>query len=468
MQFPYRTPHDGYSIERSDTLTPLIFTLFIVGSFCFLLAQSHGKGSYLRYPFLAVLTFGGFAIPQIISLTNFGFYPGRSLDKFIWMSVACMVATYIGFRCGKETILGAKSERYFFRRMHRYRVRYASLLYIGAGIFFTYLLFATGADFSHQYWEGPWVIYLFLANMIIYSLVMEAEQFLRTKSWIDAALLMPGAFYLLLRVIGHGRRLNSVLLFIIVLGLLWFRQRKSIPIFVIIAIIAGGLMLSTSIHAYRMAVANDWDFNRLSEVSFFDNFIRSYFDGPFSDILNGCYIIETADSMTGFDFGAYNWNHIVKDFIPRQIVGDDFKQTLMLPHNVTADVYRTTGHIPKTGSQVTGIADSYLAFSYIGCIKFFIIAFILGILYTRAEHGSTIGILLYVLLLPDGLTAFTHGTHTFVNAAIKIAIFFLPMLIFASSFSRSDLQGFYAHHSWPRRYISQGRNYDRRRIQSDQ
>ena len=108
----------------------------------------------------------------------------------------------------------------------------------------------------------------------------------------------------------------------------------------------------------------------------------------------------------------------------------------MLPFCLAEDVFRIFTYTAKTGSTLTGVADCYLALSYVGCIKFYIIAFVLGVLYGNAERGSTLAIILYLLLLPEGLVAFTHATVGFSNALIMFGVFVVPGLV-ACSFGES-------------------------------
>lgn len=359
-------------------------------------------------------------------------YPGFSLEKYIIMATLCLAATYFGFKSGSKATPAPRFEGLFSRKMDTGRLRWLSFFYIVIGGLSTVRLYLSGAQFVGQNWAGPWVIYLFFSGFMVYGFVIGADLYLQTGYKRDMALALLGGTYLLLRTVVHGRRLSAVILCVIVLGLLWFGKRRLVPVSLIVAVVVAGLVISASMNAYRTAVADKLEFSKLKDIDFIGTFVKSYGEGQACEVLNGCYVIETTDRTLEFDFGACHWNAAVWSFVPRQLVGKEFKQSLMLPFNVAEDVFRIFTYTAKTGSTLTGVADCYLALSYVGCIKFYIIAFVLGVLHANANRGSTIAIILYLLLLPRGLVSFTHGTVDFSNSLITFCIFLMPGLVVCS------------------------------------
>ncbi len=406
----------------------IIYLLVSVG---IVIATLRYQAGYLHYPFWAALIFCGFAMPQFISLVNNQLYPGHSLEKYIIMSTLCLAATYFGFNKGLRAITGLRLKSFFSHNMNFNRLRWLSLLYILIGGFFLVRLYLSGAQFASQAWAGPWVIYLFFSGFMVYGFVIAADMYLQTGCKIDIALMLLGGMYLLLRIIIHGRRSSAFILFVIILGLLWFRKRKKIPVLLIFITVVVSFVISVNTHAYREAIADKQEFSKLLDIDLIGTFIESYGESNSSEVLNGCYIIETVDRTLTFDFGAYNWNAVIWTFVPRQVVGEEFKQSLEIPFDIEKNIYSVFGHVKHTGSTLTGIADCFLAFYYAGFIKFFVIAFILGVLYANAERGSTIAIILYLFLLPKGIFSFTHGTAQFTNELIMIGVFLLPCMVFS-------------------------------------
>jgi hypothetical protein len=407
----------------------IILIVYAIVSVSIVVSALRCRGGCLYYPFWATLTFSGFAIPQFISLANSKVYPGLSLEKYIIMATLCLGATYFGFKSGSKAVPAPRFEGFFSRKMEAVRLRWLSFFYTLIGGFFLVCLYSSGAKFASQVWAGPWVIYLFFSGFMIYGFVIAADLYLQKGYKRDMVLALSGVTYLLLRIVIHGRRSSAVLLFIVILSLLWFRRRKLIPVSLIVAVVVIGLVIAASMHEYRVTVADKLEFSKLTDIDFIDAFKKSYGEGQAPEVLNGCYVIETTDRTLAFDFGASHWNAAVWNFVPRQLVGEDFKQSLMLPFNVSEEIFHIFMYTKKTGSTLTGIADCYVALSYFGSAKFFIIAFILGVLYANAERGSTIAIILYLLLLHKGLTSFTHGTSAFSNSIIMLGIFLMPGLM---------------------------------------
>lgn len=406
--------------------------IYILVSVGIVIAALRYQAGFLHYPFWVALIFCGFAMPQFISLANNQIYPGQSLEKYIIMSTLCLAATYFGFKKGLKANLGSRLEMLFSRNMDFNRLRWLSLSYIVIGGFFLIRLYLSGAKFASQAWEGPWVIYLFFSGFMVFGFIVAADLYLQTGYKIDMVMMLLGGIYLLIRIIIHGRRSSAFILFVIIFGLVWFRKRIKIPVLLVFAITIIGLVISVNIHSYRKAIADKQEFSKLLDIDFIGKFVDSYREGQSSEVLNGCYIIETVDRTLSFDFGAYNWNAAVWTFVPRQIVGENFKQSLVIPFDIEENIYNVFGHIKRTGSTLTGVADCYLALYYVGSIKFFVIAFILGILYANAARGSTIAILLYLLLLPKGVFSLTHGTPQFTNELVMTGVFLLPCLMFSS------------------------------------
>ncbi len=408
-------------------------TCYVLTTISVVIAHLRYKAGYLHYPFWVALTFTGFAMPQVISLARTGAYPGQSLEKYVVMASLCLGATHFGFMCGSRATLGARLRRLFLRRTYVHRLRGLAFFYIVLGAVFLGCLYLSGVQFANQYWEGPVVIYIFFGGFMAYGFVIAADLYLQTGDALDLVLALCGATYLLLRTVVHGRRSSALLLVIILLGLLWFRRRKRVPVWSVFGVVVAGLVISASMHAYRLAVADRLEFSELADIAFIETFIGSFREGQACEVTNACYAIEATDRTRLFDYGTYNWNAAVWAFVPRQLVGTDFKQGLMLPFDVEENTYRVFGYMKKTGSTLTGIADCYIALFYAGCVKFFLIAFTLGVLYTNAGRGSVLAIVLYLLLLPKGLTSFTHGTHEFSNALILFAVLIVPGIVFSQT-----------------------------------
>ena len=146
-----------------------------------------------------------------------------------------------------------------------------------------------------------------------------------------------------------------------------------------------------------------------------------------SEMRNATMAIEHIDRTRRFDFGLEHWNSVVFAFVPAQLVGQLFKSSLAIE---TPAVFER-GYQRSTGSTSTGMMDAFASFWYFGCLKFFVIALLLGWIYSAAAHGNTTMQITYMLSAIPAMLAITHFTNEIVIAWIHMAAFLVPALYYA-------------------------------------
>jgi hypothetical protein len=248
--------------------------------------------------------------------------------------------------------------------------------------------------------------------------------------------IVGALFYLDQIVIGARRGVAAEFIFII-LCVFWFSRKKAIPRVVMVAVLFAGTFAIYSIGEYRAVVTQGGystalaggvkrDWNQVSKIPYLQDFDSSLNEGG-PEMRNAVYGIAGTAKTLKFDFGLFNWNRFVFNFVPAQLVGNGIKESLMFKLN---DALAEFGYLAPTGSTMTGISDSFGSFWYFGCLKFFVIAFILRKIYLTASSGNILAQVSYPILLMPGVESVTHSTQNFFNAAIHIGIFLLPTLIF--------------------------------------
>jgi hypothetical protein len=149
-----------------------------------------------------------------------------------------------------------------------------------------------------------------------------------------------------------------------------------------------------------------------------------------SELENAVYEIAATEEAGSFDYGIFHWNELVFNYVPAQLFGDEFKQSLLIPIEI-ADSYTSFGHLSPTGSTPTGLVDCFRSFGYFGCLKFFFIALILRKLYSAAKQGHLVARVAYMLIITSALHTITHHTQWFISPWVHMGIFLLPALYFA-------------------------------------
>ena len=143
------------------------------------------------------------------------------------------------------------------------------------------------------------------------------------------------------------------------------------------------------------------------------------------------YEIADADKRKVFDFGLFNWDALIHNYVPAQLFGATFKNSLQF--NIYGTTENAFGFEKAASTSQPGLVDAFRSFWYFGCIKFFIIGLIMRKLLAGALAGRVNYAFFYILLLPKSILIVTHSTQYFFSHLIHISIFLGTALFFARS-----------------------------------
>jgi hypothetical protein len=143
-----------------------------------------------------------------------------------------------------------------------------------------------------------------------------------------------------------------------------------------------------------------------------------------------------------YDYGLDHWNLLVFNYVPAQIVGRDFKESLMLKLHPDFETAAKTkyGHVYTISTTSTGFVDPFASFGWFGFVKFLIIGWLMGVLYRHAMQGAFLGQLLYIYMLGTAMHVISHGTHRILFSAW---VYFFMMgfsVLFWARANRRELQ----------------------------
>lgn len=386
----------------------------------------NAKGRYYEFPFLAGGTFVSFVLPQLIGLRNSQELPDGALDKTILMAILCAGMCYCGYAWR-----GRPLERFNWPLVDQKLILVSALLTL-VGAYFFFAISRLPEDVrENSSWTGLPVAYLFFAQVLGYGFAIAMTLFADKRS--NAALgiaIFAGLFYLD-RIFLSGRRgVTLEFVFVIMLSL-WFGRRLALPRPVVLLALVLGTLALHSTGDYRVVAADEgadrW--KRVKDIAFMENLQKQLTEGG-SEMANAVYSIAATERNGSYDFGVFHWNTLVFNYVPAQLLGDEFKQSLMIPLE-DADAYKMYGHQASSGSTFSGLVDAFGSFWYFGCLKFFAIGFVLRRLYVTAMAGHFIAKLCYILMITNALHCITHHTQWFVSPWIHFAIFLLPAVYYA-------------------------------------
>lgn len=414
-------------------LTALI--LYGLVNVTMVLSYLRGKGRFYQFPFWAGVIALGWFYPQAIGgYLNDSEFPSGAYANSMVFATLCTVALWSGFdlTVNRRTTKTMWLDAAFNAR----RLYYVGVVLCLFGFFFQWKLWSLPEEMLLEtQWSGSTVKYLFLANVFKIGFASLWLLYLRQPRVFVPRLLMfivPCLLLFLDAAFLRGRRAGMMdLVSYLFLGV-WFVRRIAIPRWFIIAGLSLGLILINGIRTYRLILMNKEMTlsERLSEAARADYLKTSKerLNQSGSEFKNYIYFRQVHDADGIYDFGAFHWDAFVFNYVPAQIVGREFKESLMLedptaddPQNLAREKF---GYKRPIGTTITGYCDSFGSFGWLGFVKFLLIGCIMGALYRHAMQDAFLGQLLYVYVLTTGMQSISHGTN---DILIRVWIYFFML-----------------------------------------
>lgn len=380
-------------------------------------------GHMYQFPFLAGAVFLGWVAPQAVGLLGDARLPEGGLARTLLMATLCAGAVYIGHRWSARPL---RALEWHFSQRRLLQVA-AGMSLVGA--YFAWKIRGLPDEMLVGAWQGLPVAYLFFAKLQMYAFALAALLFARTGSRAALVIALVNlAFFLQPLFIGARRGLIIEVGLVILLAA-WFGRRWTVPRPAMIATLVVGALFVFSVGQYRGTVydrgnygGDDWRLPSVSDVlgiQYWGTFQQVLKDGA-DELRNAVYDISGTGEEMSFNFGGSYWNRLVQQYVPRQVVGESAKQSLMLD---LPDPARAYGHSPHFGTTHTGFSDSFQAFGYLGALVFFAIARFMRALYEAGVRGHLLAQVLYMALITDALHAITHATGSLLTALPHVAVF---------------------------------------------
>ena len=383
------------------------------------------RGGIYQHPFLAGAVFAGFVLPQFVGLSRDRFLPSGALDATLVLAILSAGMCWLGAIVVRRPMRAGNWE-FSDKRL----LIISAVLSLLGGYFYFALSRLPPEMVNVSQWSGLPVAYLFFARILTYGFALSVLLYARNRSPWALAIAIYGAMFCLDRILIGGRRQDLVEVLTIILLAFWFQRGWCLPRPVMLAGLVAGALFINSIGDYRAATLTrdgpQW--HSVAEIDFVGNFERLTESGG-AEVRNAVFTVAALGRSMKFDLGIVHWNQLVFSYVPAQIVGRELKEALYLP--MARPLYEEYFYTPAMGSTLTGLADAFQSFWYFGCLKFFLIAFVMQKLWLAARGGNLTAQLLYMLMPVYALQAITHTTHYFVSPWVHLGIFLLPALLWA-------------------------------------
>jgi len=347
-----------------------------------------------------------------------------SIFRFGVMAILCLGAAWAGYVWYKP------SPAMRLPQFDEKKLSPAAIFLVAFGAFFAWKTRNTIPDIDPETtnWTGPITIYVTLAMVMRYGAFLAAILYFQTKNWKMLLVALPQlAMYISLFLIGRRSPTGEML---VVIGMLFFFYRKwAVPLWLMLLGTFAMAVFSYNITTIRSTVDESLS-ERLQAIEAIDA-VQSLSakgmadDRKYVEVYNGAKYMEARAKGGHYDFGLHFWNQLVFGFVPGQIVGKEFKESLKF--KLTDDTLQT-GYEKSNGTCMTGVGESFLAFGYLGCGLFFALGAYMRWLWEGALRNSILHQLLLIICSLGAVMAFSGQLWTLVNGVVNFFIFVGPWL----------------------------------------
>jgi len=415
----------------------LLFTILVALSVAMLAWGLARREHFYQFPTMAGATWLFFMCPQIVgALRNPGKYPNpvlsdHGLETALAMSALCAACGWLGYlhpvappsagdrrNCAPSSFL-------------------SGVVLYGIGFFGAYKLAELSGGFIHQFtegghyaleWRGLPVLYFGIAQMIYPGLMLTLLGALRqpnTAKTVTVALfsIYPVAVSLLL-----GRRSMTVFLCLIFLFGFFFVRKWTPPRWLFAAaLVLGGLFVLIA-PQYRALSQFGFRNGEISEIQVKAS-VKEVLSGTSYAEFDALVVTAAAVNRTGIlDFGKGFYNSTIAQLVPRQLVGEEFKQSLFLKSSDEDISYKTYRWSIPYGSTPTGPSNAFAEFWFFGALLYYLLGFFSRWLWERAQTGTETQLwyTIWAMMIPESI----YGALVILPGRLLFYFLFLwPVLV---------------------------------------
>ncbi|QQO52433.1 MAG: hypothetical protein N838_02570 [Thiohalocapsa sp. PB-PSB1] len=289
---------------------------------------SKGALQFYQLPALSSALVLVFIVPSFNGSLMNGL-PEDAIAKTILMTLLCLVALWKGYGLGLtgRVSIGrpGHTDRMLVVGVALSLISAASYAKLGQLTAGSAVGFFTTEGAYSQLMEGPLVLFKALASFGQIGLMLCLIAWLRGRSTpallaVIGALVIPIAVAVLL-----GRRSETISLLLTIALTLFFERRMLVPRLALILAIPVILVIVLVAPEYRKHSQIGGDFSKAIDVDVAEQFSHFTSEGA-TEVRNGVYIIGATDREMVLQWGASYYNGVVRNFVPRFIVGADVKE----------------------------------------------------------------------------------------------------------------------------------------------
>ncbi|MCD8235728.1 MAG: hypothetical protein LUD00_03545 [Prevotellaceae bacterium] len=142
------------------------------------------------------------------------------------------------------------------------------------------------------------------------------------------------------------------------------------------------------------------------------------------DLGNCAILMDECYRTSEYNYGMFLWNGFVFNYIPKRIVGEEFKESIMFSGD--ASLRSKAKYVTHDITCTTGYFDAYSSFWYFG----FILFWLLGYAFQYIKSKSTASLfyeMIFLFALVNSSVGMTHGLQLIVAKFEFVALLFLGL-----------------------------------------
>jgi hypothetical protein len=282
-------------------------------------------------------------------------------------------------------------------------------------------------------WTGIITIVAFFASVSVVSMALSTAMILKTRSPATLVLFALNLSLYLPKILVYFRRADTFEFFLaILLGLLFVRGRTVPRTALVLGAVAGFFFVNGIGHlralsgAYQLSGSGTIESRipALSEIASIDWLaVADNKDSIHrSEVMNAVVGLEAVAQYGRFTLGAQFWNRLVFAYIPGQLLGHDFKSSLMVGEDALEIAREEFFFEAQTGTTSTGFVQPYQDFWFLGCVVWWLTGYVMGRLMTHALRGGLVAYVLYAATITNAVHVTTHFGYYLFSQSVLIVI----------------------------------------------
>lgn len=379
-----------------------------------------------QLPFLVACVSLTFVTPQLFNLLNSNYFDLSNNGLNIIFFSLCNIALAMGFsyssrRVGNDTnCISFKSGKAFERMIYAFFIIGAMAMLLNRGAY------------KGGFVSGTYVVISFFSTYITvaFLLILIGIKYNLISVKIFSLIAIIIVTLIIDKIVASGRRGETINLFLMLIYFFLDRDERIYKYlrFLVPSFFFVGMILGSQIGKYREnAYSGKMSFiENISSLDFSQKSKKNVLEK--GEIYNAFEGIKAASICNAYDFGASNWNGLVKDYVPTVLVSRSFKNSLLVEGKTDTLV----GYLTRSGSTMTGYFDAYKSFGIFGFLKFLLLGLIMGYFWRKRED-SDIKLLFYFSLLTPSLHLITHSSNFFISVLFFLIVFVYPFLKWQST-----------------------------------